>query len=722
MDALASRAVEPRTPSGAGVAPRYWAFLSYSHRDARQAEWLHRSLETYRIPKPMVGRTTAAGPIPDRLAPIFRDRDELGAARDLSAEIEAALRSARNLVVVCSPAAAASRWTDLEIATFKRLHPDRPIFAVIVSGEPFASDLPGREAEECFPPALRHRFDPRGRITRARAEPIAADLRDQGDGRRLAKLKLVAGMLDVPLDDLARREAGRRSQRLGWLAAASVAGMVVTSGLAVSAVLARNEARAQRTEAEGLIEFMLTDLRAKLEPVGRLDALDSVGGRALAYYGKQNLTELDADSLGRRSRALHLIGDLSDRRGDLPGALKRFEEAAATTSEALRRAPKDGARIFDHSQSVYYVGYIAWQRGEVAHAERRFREYRRLAERLVAIDPANRDWRMELSYADTNLGTLLLEDGRPGDAAAAFERSLAIKREVAAEAPADLSRQTELARAIGWVSTAHEQQGLLDRALRDKQAESDAYRAILAKTPGDSVVKRSLVASQRSLGRLHLSRGEVSISLDLFNRAAQLADSLVLLEPANTGWLEMAASVHGDLAEALIDQGETEAARPHVRRATDIGRELAARDHTVVFWTGHLTHRALWLQAALHAREGRAADALRLASAASAGLAKAYAGRKPEPEALWAQVRARLLVGDQSRALGDISSARTAWADVVAWTQDTEDSRRKALRAIALQRLGRGAEANRIAAELQRANYREPTFSAAFRELSRPRA
>jgi hypothetical protein len=34
---------------------------------------------------------------------------------------------------------------------------------------------------------------------------------------------------------------------------------------------------------------MLTDLRKKLEPVGRLEVMDSVGQRALAYYAAQDL-------------------------------------------------------------------------------------------------------------------------------------------------------------------------------------------------------------------------------------------------------------------------------------------------------------------------------------------------------------------------------------------------------------------------------------------------
>ena len=33
---------------------KYWAFLSYNHRDKRIADWLHKSIESYRIPKSLV--------------------------------------------------------------------------------------------------------------------------------------------------------------------------------------------------------------------------------------------------------------------------------------------------------------------------------------------------------------------------------------------------------------------------------------------------------------------------------------------------------------------------------------------------------------------------------------------------------------------------------------------------------------------------------------------
>src|SRR5580765_5668353 len=70
---------------------RYRAFVSYSHRDEAWARWLHKAIETYRVPRRLVGTTTAAGVIPRRLAPVFRDRDELPSATDLGSKVDVAL-------------------------------------------------------------------------------------------------------------------------------------------------------------------------------------------------------------------------------------------------------------------------------------------------------------------------------------------------------------------------------------------------------------------------------------------------------------------------------------------------------------------------------------------------------------------------------------------------------------------------------------------------------
>ena len=117
-----------RTPR---LRTRYYAFLSYSHKDKELADWLHRELEKFRVPSSLAGKLTANGVVPRRLTPIFRDQHDLSAGDDLAVEIEAALAASQFLVVLCSPTAAKSRWTNLEIESFKRTRPEGCVLAAV---------------------------------------------------------------------------------------------------------------------------------------------------------------------------------------------------------------------------------------------------------------------------------------------------------------------------------------------------------------------------------------------------------------------------------------------------------------------------------------------------------------------------------------------------------------------------------------------------------------
>ncbi|MFI4933498.1 MAG: TIR domain-containing protein [Caulobacterales bacterium] len=560
---------------------RYWGFLSYSHDDVRWARWLHRALEGYAVPRRLVGRPTPAGVTPARLRPIFRDREELGAGSDLGERLTTALQGSAYLIVICSPAAARSRWVEEEVSRFKTLHGADRVLALIVGGEPFASDQPEQAAMECFPRALRLQLDPDGQGGERRVDPLAADVRPGKDGRRLALLKLASGMLRVDLDELIQRDARRRHQQLLALTAASLTGSVVLAGLSVTAIQERNEAVAQRAQAEGLIEFMIKDLKGNLEPTGRLDALDSVGGRALAYYSAQKGHNLDAASLGRRARVLHLLGDIRDRRGDLGGALKVFQEAAASTGELLARAPGDPQRIFDHAQSVYWVGYVAWRRGDLDVALQEFGAYQRLADQLVSIDPKNQDWQLEVGYANANLGTALLDSGRADDAAQAYGRALGIARAVVAEAPRNRDRQFLLAQTYGWLSDVELQRGRLEAASANRLAERAVYQDIIQRTPGDEDTALALAVNRTAVAQILIAQGSTQGAIAELNAANSDMIRLMSASPDDLSYKAMAAKTFVTLGQVLLQTGDLATAEAIARRARDLAEELVAKDPSV---------------------------------------------------------------------------------------------------------------------------------------------
>jgi len=228
-----------RSGTGAVASPGgYAAFISYSHRDSAEARWLHKAIENFRIPRELAGTNGEYGPVASRLRPVFRDEDELASASELGPRLEQALARSRALVVICSPAAAASAWVDKEIRTFKRLNPARPVLAVLARGTP----------ETAFPDSLRYSVDAAGELDLSRpVEPLAPDLAVLD--RRVVKLKLIAGLAGVPFSALVRRDLRRRRRIAAVLGTAAVILIAVLTGLTIAALKARDVALHERNQA-----------------------------------------------------------------------------------------------------------------------------------------------------------------------------------------------------------------------------------------------------------------------------------------------------------------------------------------------------------------------------------------------------------------------------------------------------------------------------------------
>ncbi len=428
---------------------RYAAFISYNHRDRKAASWLHKALETYRIPKRLHGHPSAVGPLGPRLPPIFQDREELAASANLAESVRAALVESASLIVICSPNGARSHWVNEEIRAFVAMGRRDQIQCLIIGGEPNAATLPGADpALECLPPAL---FENGG------SEPLASDIRPGKDGRAAARLKLIAGIMGIGYDELRQREAARRQRQLAIIAGASAIGFVAMAGLAVSAVLARNEAvvqrdiarqktiTAERTTAFVQSLFEVSDpSEAKGSQVSALEILDKGAERiagslsnepsvkaelmttlSKVYLGLGAYRKGDAiirDSLalkvadpGVAARQLLALGDSQTRQGDYATAAATFTRALALAQDPDRGNPDLVAPIL--------VG-----RGEARSATGDTRGAETDIRAALARDTAQSGPRHPSVARDLEaLGLNAIAEGREAEAKPLFEKALAIR-------------------------------------------------------------------------------------------------------------------------------------------------------------------------------------------------------------------------------------------------------------------------------------------------------
>ncbi|KAA9134202.1 toll/interleukin-1 receptor domain-containing protein [Marinihelvus fidelis] len=526
---------------------RYEAFISYSHRDKAWARWLQNALERYRLPKALRDQNGRDGG--KRLRPFFRDDTELASSEDLTAAITQAMEQSAALIVICSPHAAASRWTNREIRAFRKIAPDRPILPLIVEGGP------ERDAPDCaFPEAML--FDDAGN---PRPEPLAADLRPGADGKRGAQLKLIAGLLGVGVDALRQRDQQRRMRVMGAATAGAMAVSVVTITLAILAVQARNEADVRRGQAESLIDFMLVDLRDRLQPIGRLDVLDAVGDEASEYFNALGDRGTDEELL-KRALALRQLGEVEFARRDFPAALQAFEDSRELTAALLARHPDNAEYLFEQSQAEFWVGYVAWQNDDLDGAELSFQRYHDHSQRLLANEPSNEDYKLEMVFALTNLGALARARGDREAALQFIQSANRLNEELLAKNPGDDTLREELAQGYSWEGSARRDLGDLSEADHALARSEELFRSRW-NSREDMRSGERLAYLLGIRADLQWNLGDVDKAHDMVSECQSIFDELVTHDPSNDSWAHANQRCRVWVAEAKFYMGQVEASR-----------------------------------------------------------------------------------------------------------------------------------------------------------------
>lgn len=716
---------EARKLPGAGSAGgarqwRYKAYISYSHRDRAWGRWLHQALESYRVPGRLVGRPTAIGLVPAKIAPVFRDREELPTANDLGSAIYEALEASAALVVICSPAAASSRWVNEEILAFKRLGRADRIFCLIADGEPNASGTPDSELEECFPDALRHKVDAGGRLTDEREEPVAADARPGGDGRSGAKLKLIAGILGVGLDELRRREHQRRQRRLVGISMASLAGMLLMGVLALNAVVARKDAERNRDKAEELVGFMLGDLTAKLRAVGRLDVFDAIGDKALDYFETLTTKDLTKRTLAQRADALTLIGELAMDRANLDEAVRAFGQSVEQARVLANREPASPNWLGQLAESELWLGYAFWQQGKLTDALNHFRLALAAADRASTLAPEDIIALNLRVSAHNNIAQVLERRAELDEARREYEIVLALQQEVHRADPGNPDWQAEVGFAHNTLGKVELRLGSLDAARVHYSRDLDLKRTLVEADPEHRLWQRYLAMSESDMSDIAELSGESAAAVAHVERAMELSRRLVELEPENAIRTSLFARLQtrrgrlarmdGDLAMALELQLEA-------RRVLE---SLVARDADSVIIRNSLAGARLALAETL-AASGRQDAAVMEGRAALVVLESLAEADESDLVAQLELAKGELAVAGIFSSGGESEAARALFAGALerldAAAGGTREPAVLHARTIALAGLGELEAARAFAELLLDKGYRQPDFLALAKRL-----
>lgn len=574
------------------MSNRYRAFICYSQQNNREAARLHRRIESFRVPKRLRGVVGRRGTVPEALAPVFRDREELHASADIGERLRNALARSDFLIVLCSPAAARSRWVNAEIETFCALEPGNRerVLAVLVGGEPASGD----PATECFPSALLASGSSDGALS-ARY-PLAADFRANKDRRLDAELRLFAALLGVEFDILKQREQERRIGRLRFALALTVAVVGGFAALAAFAVWRGEQAReaeeraaqaarraaSARAEAEKLVDFMLKDLRASLEVLGKLDLLEPANEKVRAYYATVTLEEQDLPMLRRQGSAFHAYA--VDLRNHLRGAktLAVLETATLFRRRVVELVKKDAGAWLDLAETYRMIAIQCRDDGNIVRSLEEFAKARQFALRGLSLAPANLKAAARVASLATDEAEALMRVGRSGEALSLLCDGLRELERLISLEPGT-PEWKHRASAAAW------QLGNLHRRAGDYVAAEANYRRglqwaeeLCTAEPRNVLCLRRRQVAAAGFGQMLLEAERFDAAVDLLRRKLGQDQEVLALDPTNPVYQDALANTLANLAEAERASDRDAAAREHIRECVQRRESILAAGATDV--------------------------------------------------------------------------------------------------------------------------------------------
>ncbi len=174
-----------------------YAFISYSHRDLKIAKWLHKKLESYKLPTEIHNEFEDS----KYLRPIFRDQEDLNTGI-LNDELRKNLNKSKYLVVICSKNSAESEWVSNEVQAFIEWGRLEFIIPFIIE------DIPDNDnINKFYPKSLRQHIKAYPKL-----ELLGINIIEVG--RDKAFIKVVSRMLGISFDELWKRHERERKRRI----------------------------------------------------------------------------------------------------------------------------------------------------------------------------------------------------------------------------------------------------------------------------------------------------------------------------------------------------------------------------------------------------------------------------------------------------------------------------------------------------------------------------
>lgn len=347
----------------------------------------------------------------------------------------------------------------------------------------------------------------------------------------------------------------------------------------VLAEAGESAARDARGQAEGLLSFMLNDLRGRLEGLDRIDLLADVADRARAYHASIPADPGDDRGLMERATGHRAVAQVLELQGRLEPALASYREAAALSEALARRHPQDVNLVARAGWDARAIAGALMGRGEEGEAQVWIERALDHALRARELAPESDHLAYLEALAQQHATSIAKAGGRSAAALETARRVCAVLARRLAADPGNVAfRVAKLEADLGL---AYEPQQADHRPIDvARQVLADA-KALVADAPRSDPARHLLAKAWNRWGDMRLSPETGGPALEAALEARTLMEDLVARDPESVSRALTLWHARWNEARAhhwLPDTGEEVAA---AQAALDLVERIAARSPDV---------------------------------------------------------------------------------------------------------------------------------------------
>jgi tetratricopeptide (TPR) repeat protein len=326
-----------------------------------------------------------------------------------------------------------------------------------------------------------------------------------------------------------------------------------------------DRARRAREQAEELLGFVFSELRDRLDTIGRTDLLESAAQRALGYYDNlpPELRTLEGEQ--RRADLLEEIAIVQYQQGRLEESETSHRRALGVREDVCARAPANDEWQWRRARGWHELTYTLNAAGKSGEAEEASARCRELCEARTGTPDAK--WLRTLASAHFSHGEA---------ARNRREFGVALERYAAALPPAEaaMNLSPKDASVLRTAATLYNNMGVaclsldrLDEAEKWCRKNVELERRIRQLEPDVRQWNKELATALNNLASILRKRKDYDGALALFEEALVLRRGLVEWDPGNTRWLSSLNTSWHNLAHLRLDRGEFAEAREALRKS-----------------------------------------------------------------------------------------------------------------------------------------------------------